>query len=316
MITRIQNIRVMASVAILLCTFNGARFLPAQLSSFARQRFSHWRLFVSDDGSTDETLSVISKYQREENAVSVALRDGPRRGLVRNFLGLACDLSISADYFAFSDQDDIWEPDKLSRAIEWLSSIPAQKPALYCSRVRLIDEYDRDCGFSPLFSLKPSFRNALVQSIAGGNTMVFNNAARLLLANCGSDVNVPLHDWWTYLLVTGAGGEVRYDPLPSIRYRTHSQNVVGANVGWRNRIHRLQMLKAGDFEHWSALNIAALERFRSHMTPENRSLFDLFCESRKRGFFGRQLGFLQAGVYRQTLLGNIGLAVAVWTKRI
>jgi hypothetical protein len=146
--------------------------------------------------------------------------------------------------------------------------------------------------------------------------MVFNNAARLLLAHCGSDVNVPLHDWWTYLLVTGAGGEVRYDPLPTIRYRSHLHNVVGANVGWRSRIHRLQMLKAGDFERWSALNIAALERFRSHMTPENRSLFDLFCESRKRGFFGRQLGFLQAGVYRQTLLGNIGLAVAVWTKRI
>jgi glycosyltransferase involved in cell wall biosynthesis len=306
----------MPSAAILLCTFNGARFLPAQLSSFTRQQFSQWRLFVSDDGSTDETLSLIAKYQHEENCVSVAVRDGPRRGLVRNFLGLACDLSISADYFAFSDQDDVWEPDKLSRAIAWLQSIPAQKPALYCSRVRLIDEDNRDCGLSPLFSLKPSFRNALVQSIAGGNTMVFNNSARLLLAHCGSDVNVPLHDWWTYLLVTGAGGEVRYDPLPTIRYRSHSQNVVGANVGWRSRINRLQMLKAGDFAHWSALNIAALERFRSRMTPENRSVFNLFCESRKRGFFGRQLGFLQAGVYRQTLLGNMGLAVAVWTKRI
>jgi glycosyltransferase involved in cell wall biosynthesis len=304
----------MTSAAILLCTFNGARFLPAQLSSFARQQFSHWHLFVSDDGSTDETLSLISKFQHEEKGVSVA--DGPRRGFVRNFLGLACDLSISADYFAFSDQDDIWKSDKLSRAIEWLQSIPAQKPALYCSRVRLVDEDDHDCGLSPLFPLKPSFRNALVQSIAGGNTMVFNNAARLLLAHCGSDVNVPLHDWWTYLLVTGAGGEVRYDPLPSIYYRTHARNAVGANVGWRSRFQRLQMLNAGDFARWSALNIAALERFRLRMTPENRSVFDLFRESRKRGFFGRQLGFLQAGVYRQTLLGNVGLAVAVWTKRI
>jgi glycosyltransferase involved in cell wall biosynthesis len=305
----------MPSAAILLCTFNGAQFLPAQLSSLARQRFNNWRLFVSDDGSTDETLSLIAKYQHEEN-ISVAMRDGPRRGLVRNFLGLACDLSISADYFAFSDQDDIWEPDKLSRAIEWLQSIPSQKPALYCSRVRLIDEDDRDCGLSPLFSLKPSFRNALVQSIAGGNTMVFNNAARGLLAFCGSGMDVPLHDWWTYLLVTGAGGEVRYDPRPTIRYRSHSRNVVGANVGWRSRVHRLQMLKAGDFERWSALNVAALERFRSRMTSENRSVFDLFCESRTRGFFGRQLGFLQTGVYRQTLLGNMGLAVAVWTKKI
>jgi glycosyltransferase involved in cell wall biosynthesis len=306
----------MASVAILLCTLNGARFISAQLSSLARQQFDNWRLIVSDDGSTDETLSLLWKYQHENRAVSVSVRNGPGRGAVRNFLGLACDPAISADYFAFSDQDDVWETDKLSRAIAWLQSIPAQKPALYCSRVRLIDEFDRDCGLSPLFSLKPSFRNALVQSIAGGNTMVFNDAARDLLASCGGDVDVPMHDWWTYLLVTGAGGEVRYDLHPSIRYRSHAHNVVGANVGWRNRIRRLQMLKAGDFEHWSELNIAALERFGSRMTPENRSVFDLFCESRKRGFFGRQLGFFQAGVYRQTLLGNMGLAIAVWTKRI
>ena len=116
----------MPNVAILLCTFNGARFLSAQLSSLARQRFGNWHLFVSDDGSTDELLSLISKYQRQENGVSVAVREGPRRGLVRNFLGLACDLSISADYFAFSDQDDIWEPNKLSRAIDWLQSIPTE----------------------------------------------------------------------------------------------------------------------------------------------------------------------------------------------
>ena len=114
----------MVSAAILLCTLNGARFLPAQLSSLGRQRFRNWRLFVSDDGSTDETLSIISNYQREKGGASVVVREGPRQGVVRNFLGLACDACISADYFAYSDQDDIWEPDKLSRAIEWLQSIP------------------------------------------------------------------------------------------------------------------------------------------------------------------------------------------------
>ena len=116
------------------------------------------------------------------------------------------------------------------------------------------------------------------------------------------------------LPVTAAGGRVHYDPLPSVRYRAHSHNVVGTNVGWAKRLRRLQMLNAGDFEKWSALNIVALERFRPHMTPENRAVFDLFGESRKRGFFRRQLGFLKAGLYRQTLLGNLGLILAVWAK--
>jgi glycosyltransferase involved in cell wall biosynthesis len=307
---------VMPSVAILLCTFNGERFLAAQLSSFITQCFKNWRLFVSDDGSRDETLSIILGYKDRLGSARVDVRGGPRQGLVHNFLGLACDPSIKCDYFAYSDQDDIWEPDKLSRAVEWLQTLRSDLPAMYCSRTRLIDEDGRACGFSPLFRREPNFRNALVQSIAGGNTMVFNQAARQLLADCGSDVGVPLHDWWTYLVITAAGGKVRYDPRPSIQHRGHSQNVVGSNIGWLNRVRRLQMLAAGDFEGLTELNVLALAPFRPRMTPENRMLFDLFCASRKCGFFGRQIGFLKTGVYRQTLLGNLALVLAVLAKKI
>ena len=249
-------------------------------------------------------------------AAAVGIRSGPRQGFVQNFLSLACHPSITCDYFAYSDQDDISEPDKLSRAVEWLQTLRSDLPAMYCSRTRLIDEDGRACGLSPLFRREPNFRNALVQSIAGGNTMVFNQAARQLLANCGSDVGVPLHDWWTYLVITAAGGEVHYDPRPSIQHRDHSQNVVGSNIGWRNRVRRLQMLAAGDFERLTDLNVGALAPFRPRMTPENRALFDLFCASRKRGFFGRQISFLKTGVYRQTLPGNLGLVFAVMAKKI
>jgi glycosyltransferase involved in cell wall biosynthesis len=306
----------MPSVAILLCTFNGARFLSAQLASFSNQQFTNWRVFASDDGSTDRTLAILSDHADKLGTMPLQICDGPRQGFVANFLSLACHPATTADYFAYSDQDDVWEPEKLSRAVEWLQTLPSDLPAMYCSRTRLIDENDRTCGFSPLFRRKPNFRNALVQSIAGGNTMVFNEAARRLLADCGNGVRVPLHDWWTYLVITAAGGEVRYDPRPSIQHRDHSQNVVGSNVGWRNRARRLQMLAAGDFERWTELNVSALARFRPRMTLENRALFDLFCASRKRGFFGRQIGFLNTGVYRQTLLGNLGLMLAVLAKKI
>ena len=306
----------MPSVAILLCTFNGARFLPAQLSSFADQRFADWRLFVSDDGSTDETVAIVSQFGDTFGSARASIHSGPQQGFVRNFLGLACDPTISCDYYAYADQDDIWEPDKLSRAVGWLAKRPSHIPAMYCSRTRLIDEQGHACGMSPLFRRKPNFRNALVQSIAGGNTIVFNEATRQLLIACGSAVRVPSHDWWTYLLTTAAGGEVHYDPEPSVRYRVHSENVVGSNIGWLNRAHRLLMLAGGRFEHWTDLNVAALGPFRPRMTAENRALFDLFRESRKRGFIGRQLGFLSAGVYRQTLLDNLGLLLAIWTKKI
>jgi glycosyltransferase involved in cell wall biosynthesis len=306
----------MTSVAILLGTFNGARFLPDQLRSFENQTFANWRLFASDDGSTDATVPILSHFVEKVGPSKVQLRKSARCGFVTNFLSLACDQTITSDYFAYSDQDDIWEPEKLSRGIDWLQTIPPETPAMFCSRTRLIDEEGRECGYSSLFRRKPSFRNALVQSIAGGNTMVFNEATRRLLMECTSTVQVPSHDWWTYLLTTAAGGEVCYDPVPLIRYRVHPENVMGSNIGWLNHARRLKMLVRGHLANWTALHVAALKSFRPRMTPENRELFDLFCQARNQGLLERQIGFYRVGIYRQTLLGNLGLMFAVWARKI
>ena len=306
----------MPSIAILLCTYNGARFLPAQLASLAAQSFTNWRLFVSDDGSNDNTLAILAEHKERLGTAPVDIRNGPRGGFVKNFLSLACDPALSFDYYAYCDQDDVWEPEKLARAVERLASAQPHVPAMYCSRTVLIDDDSRALGYSRAYRRKPSFHNALVQSIASGNTIVFNEAARRLLMICGSSAKVPSHDWWTYLLVSGAGGEVYYDQVPQVRYRMHDENVIGTNTGLRNRIRRLYMLSRGRFQRWSDMHVTALEPFRPHMTPENRALFDLFRASRQRGFFSRQIGFLHSGVYRQTFLDNLGLIVAVWTRKI
>jgi glycosyltransferase involved in cell wall biosynthesis len=306
----------MSTVAILLCTYNGARFLPAQLSSLAKQSFTDWRLFVSDDGSKDETLAIVAQYRDRLGTAPVSVRNGPQQGFVRNFLGLACDLAIDCDYFAYCDQDDVWEPDKLARAVAWLDTRPAQVPAMYCSGTTLIDENGRRCGYSRAYRRTPSFRNALVQSLASGNTIVFNDAARRLLIAAGSTAKVPSHDWWTYLLTTGAGGEVHYDQIPQVQYRMHGDNVIGTNAGLRNRIRRFYLLSRGRFQRWSDMHVAALEPFRPRLTPENRALFDLFRASRQRGFLGRQIGFLHSGVYRQTFLDNLGLIIAVLVRKV
>jgi glycosyltransferase involved in cell wall biosynthesis len=306
----------MDKVAILLATLNGARFLPEQLRSYETQTHGDWRLIVSDDGSTDTTLTILSDFRAKHGPLKVEIRNGPRRGFVTNFLSLACDQSIVADYYAFSDQDDVWDPDKFARALRWQEQTPPGVPALWCGRTWSIAEDGRNAGASPLFKLKPGFRNALVQSIAGGNTMVFNAAAREQLAFCGDGVQVPSHDWWLYLVTTAAGGMVRYDPTPAVHYREHGDNIVGANLGWGKRGRRLRMLMHGQFRHWTDLNVAALEGFQPRMTPQNRRLFDLFCRSRRQNLLGRQIGFIRAGVYRQTLWGNLGLALAVWGNKI
>ncbi len=304
------------TVTVFLCTMNGERFLAEQLASLERQTFTNWRLVVSDDGSTDGTLSILRAFQDAYAPGVVEIVDGPRRGAPANFLFLACRRSAVSDYYAFCDQDDVWEADKLARAIAVLERAPPDVPALYGSRTSLIDANGRAIGFSPLFSRTPAFRSALVQSIAGGNTMVFNQTARDLLAFCGADVNVPSHDWWLYQVTSACNGIVHYDPLPSVRYRQHGRNVIGSNVGFTARLRRIRMFGQGRFRHWSDLNVAALVRLRPRMSAENRRIFDLFCKARHRPLLQRARMFARAGVYRQTLLGNLGLAAAVVLKKI
>jgi glycosyltransferase involved in cell wall biosynthesis len=308
--------RSASAVTILLCTLNGERFLDEQLASLERQTFTNWKLIASDDGSTDRTKSILFAFQKSFALGKVEIIDGPRRGAPANFLFQACAENLASEYYAFCDQDDVWEADKLERAVAALEPTDPGIPALYGSRTRLVDEDGNEIGFSPLFRKKPEFRSALVQSIAGGNTMVFNQKTRELLAFCGADVNVPSHDWWLYQVTSACGGYVRYDAWPSVRYRQHAHNVIGANMGWTARVRRLHMLRQGRFRHWEDLNVAALTRLRPRMRAENQRILGLFCKARHERLLRRATIFAQAGVYRQTMFGNLGLVAAVMLNKI
>jgi glycosyltransferase involved in cell wall biosynthesis len=302
-------------VAILMCTKNGAAFLDDQLKSIADQTHANWALFVSDDGSTDATRDILKRFA-DSHAQKTVVRNGPGMGVCANFLSLATDPVIEADYFAFSDQDDMWYADKLKRALTWLATVPGDEPALYCGRTELVSDDGRSYGLSPLFARPIAFRNALIQSLGGGNTMVFNKAAKRLLETVGG-LEVVLHDWWMYQLVSAAGGAIRYDPQPALKYRQHPGNLIGSNRGWRARLVRLRMMLSGRFRDWNTMNIAALQQVPAHLiTPQNSVTLQLFAKARDASLPKRLFYLTQSGVYRQTLLGNIGLFAATILKRI
>jgi glycosyltransferase involved in cell wall biosynthesis len=302
-------------VAILLGTKDGAAFLRDQLRSFADQSHTNWFLVVSDDGSRDATADMIERFAGE-HPQRVVMREGPRQGVTANFLSLAADPTIAADVFAFSDQDDIWHAEKLARALTFLATVPEGMPALYCGRTELMTEDGRRYGFSPRFRRPPSFRNALVQNLGGGNTMVFNRAAKALVEAVGTQ-DVVLHDWWLYQLVSAAGGAVFYDPQPVLKYRQHPANLIGSNQGGSARLLRIRMMVGGRFRDWNATNIAALRRLPEHLiTPDNRRVLDLFTAARSAALAKRLALLRRSGVYRQTLLGNLGLFAAAVLKRL
>lgn len=299
-----------------MCTLLGQHYLGQQLASIANQTHTSWEVFASDDGSLDETNSILVAHQAAWPEGKLTLHSGPAEGFAANFLSLICRASIQADYYAFADQDDVWEPNKLERAVAWLATVPKDVPALYGTRTLLVDDNDQPMGLSPLFARPPCFANALMQNIAGGNTMVFNDAARRLLKAAGDNIDVITHDWWAYLVVTGSGGKVFYDATPSLRYRQHNSNAVGLDTDWYARLGRVRMLTKGRFKNWNDRNIAALERIVDRLTPENLLRLQQFRHARKQWLVPRLIGFWRAGIHRQSTLSNIGLFFAALFNKI
>lgn len=301
-------------VVILLATRNGAEYLQEQLDSYRAQTYSNWELLVSDDGSTDATLAIIGSFARTVPQRVVVL-PGPQKGFWQNFVSLVRSDMIEGDLFAFSDQDDIWFAEKLSKAVQWFEGHPGQS-ALYFTRTALIAADGTPIGLSPLFTRPPTFGNALVQNIGGGNTMVFNRSAHRALRATPEDAVLVSHDWWAYQVVTGTGGLAYYDRWPSLKYRQHGQNLVGANIGWRARFVRLSAFAGGRVIQWNDVNWALLKRMRKMLTSDNSVMLERYSGVRGASLPRRLWLLWRSGVYRQGLIENIGLFVGALFGRL
>lgn len=259
------------TVTILMGVFDGAAHLRAQLDSLAAQDHADWRLIASDDGSRDGSLAILEAFAAGRPAGQVACTSGPGRGFAANYLSLLAGLSDDPGWVAFSDQDDVWLPDRLTRG---LHALPAgNAPALYCSRTWVTAADLSDRRLSPLFRRPPSFRNALVQNVAAGNTILLNPAAaRLLVATARRVRGIVAHDWWAYLAVTGAGGQVVMGAAPTLLYRQHGANAIGSNSGWGARLRRLAQVWRGGLGDWNDTNAAALTACADLLTPAARGV--------------------------------------------
>lgn len=301
------------SVQVLLSTFNGEKYLLALLDSLARQNFDNIDILVRDDGSKDGTRSLIQEYA--QRARRLQFIGGEHVGFVQSFFQLAARASATAHYYAFCDQDDVWQPDKIARAVALLAHCAPDAPTLYCSRQNLVDPELRPLGLSSLPCKPLSFRNALVECPTVGCTVVFNRALRQLLLRQMPQRAIS-HDWWLYMLAS-AFGKVIYDAEARILYRKHGANAVGVTIGaietWKVKITRF--LEDGKLH----LIVNQAEEFRriygSLLGQEHRLVIDRLLGSRKP--FWRRLAYaVTADVYRQSALDQILLKARIACDRI
>lgn len=218
----------MEKVVILMSTYNGELYLQEQIDSILNQEGIIPYLIIRDDGSTDNTTTILNNYKNHYNNIEVLLNNN--KGCKTSFYEL-CKYSIKKfpnnNFFAFADQDDVWLPNKLSEALKYLKGEDINIPLLYYCQTKSVD---RDLNYLPVQSSTRDldFPETCISYAAAGCTMVFNRVS-LSLFLLAKPNQMYLHDSWMYKMVSVCGGKILADSNSYILYRQHGNNIVGSN---------------------------------------------------------------------------------------
>ena len=292
-------------VCILLSVYNGARFLPAQLKSLVDQSHSNWVLLWRDDGSHDNSRQIMEHFADEVGQHRVQQLPAPigQIGITSSFMHLLSNSPDEASFFAFCDQDDVWLPDKLTRAVKFLQTVQATEAGLYCARQVLVDESLCPLGLSPKINRQPGLGNSLVQNIATGCTIMMNREAKRHVIGTAAPPGT-LHDHWTYLIVCAAEGRVFFDQKPSILYRQHGGNAVGSQAVIGRRIGRALGRGPKPFLQTLANNLQAISAFDAQFSAERR-VSPLLTALQSLNPIRRLAALIQYGIYRQSIIEDL-----------
>ncbi len=263
-----------SKVTILMSTYNGERFLNEQIDSILQQEDIETCLFVRDDGSEDKTISMLKQYQK---AHVLRFYQGHNLGPAMSFMNLLME-APATDYYAFSDQDDFWEKDKLSVAIDSLRKYP-DEPALYFGRTQLADK-KLNILPSPELAPKLTFGESLIHEFIPGCTMVLNNKLREIVNTYQPDY-IPMHDVWIYSIAQAIGARIIFDPHPHILYRQHADNTIGQGYSiwheWKRRWKRI----SSDEQSRSRRANELIRGYSKYIDKERLSLLHSFVDGKQ-----------------------------------
>lgn len=261
------------AVAVVMSTYNGAVHLVEQIDSILAQEGVEVTLFVRDDGSADGTLDILRSYERRGLLTLFAERNV---GVVASFIDGISRVPREFPFVALSDQDDVWHPDKLRRALSVLGEKDQGVPQLYCSEYLFCDDSLRPAGRSHLNQIGVNFTTLLYEVRVSGNTTVINRTLADMAVEAGSD-DVYGHDWWLGLLAASLG-ELTFDDFVSLDYRRTSDTVspTGANPVALLRFRVRKFLNREELDRISAQLRKLDNLYGAQLDGEKRKLLDRF----------------------------------------
>lgn len=299
-------------VTILMCTFNGEKYIEDQLDSFQCQTYQNWRLIVSDDGSTDRTLQILNRYKKKWSARKIQIVKGPQQGFSANFMSLLQNKKYRGDYFFLSDQDDVWMPKKIEDYLIIFNQ--RKKVSLVGGYTTYVDPNLSILGNSIKFNHKPCFSNALVQSMFGGNTIAINAKFKKQLESLNIK-NVSSHDWLLYILNTFIGNNCYFMKESRIFYRQHPDALVGRNTDFKSICKRFRIFISGKHRSHIAQNIDVIKEIKLS-TPKNSLLLEEFILLRDGNLFDKIKILLKGNFRRYSNYGFFVVFFGAFFKKI
>lgn len=277
-------------VAVIMSTYNGEKFVREQLDSIINQTYRNVEIVVRDDGSSDNTVSIIKEYQQKYN--NITLHEGKNLGFVKSFFEL---LKLAdADYYSYADQDDIWMENKIELAVSSLNELDDSKPNMVFGNSDYYDENMKLIGKGER-NKKYSFLKALFSCCGQGMTMTVNKKTRDMIIESNPKTCF-FHDWWTYLLCVGLGN-VAYNNVVTVKYRRMKQNATSEGQGYiRLLMWRIKNLLLNDGMQDIKQQMLNFKDYYYHqLSKENRKIIDLFSSdyslenSFKKAFYPRRI---------------------------
>lgn len=279
-------------VNILMATYNGEKFLAQQIESIQKQTFKEWNLLIRDDGSSDKTCDIIRNFTAKDSRIRfINENEHHNLGVIKSFFMLV-NYEV-ADFYFFSDQDDVWLPEKLSVSLEAAKHKASDVPLLVYTDLKVVnqelnilqDSMIRAQSHHANTTLLPE----LTENTVTGGTMMINHA---LAEKWFTPNDILMHDWFLALLAASLG-EIIYLDLPTQLYRQHDNNVLGA----RTMDKRFKILREGPksifTRYWKLIHDSQkqasliVDKYGDIMTANDLELIKCFIKIDKQLFMTR-----------------------------
>ena len=285
-------------IQILMSSFNGEKYIREQMNSFVDlDGFENVKVLIRDDGSADSTVSILKEYEQK---YGFEIIEGRNVGVNKSIIELLRNCDMSCDYFALSDQDDVWLKNKFTLAVKILNGLDTKKPALFASCSRVVTEDLSLLGITLVPKHGLTFYNAMIQNVTPGHTQVFNRTLAELMIGVDAEF-IHVIDWWIYLVAAGIG-QVSFVGECTVLHRQHGKNSVGYELGFfKNSLMRFNRIKQKQPSSIS-LQLKAFDNKYNNLLENNYRTELKHYFSCQKTLAGRLKYIFSCKAYRQTIV--------------